>query len=968
MKASSSSLFLMPLSLCLTMDIDTPLIAGAPPQITTQPQSQDVFAEYYASFSVIATGDPTPAYQWRFNRTNLLNATDSTLELYYVTTNDAGDYTVAVSNSSGSVTSAVAVLTVKVEAPLITLQPTNQAASLGASVQFVARATGHPTPDWDWRWNGLSLGRGNAGSGGGTVETYMNVSVGLADAGEYTIVCSNFLGAVTSAVATLTVREQSPSFPKQPSHQSAFVGDEVSFVARAVGNPAPAYQWHFHGPPIPDGSNWLVNVGQPLTGETNTVLHLRELTTNAAGFYSVVASNSLGSVTSSVAGLNVTWPGALDRWYWRSPKPQGNHLRGITYGNGLFVGVGLAGTTVSSTDGVSWNSVQVDPANFFWAVTYGNGLFVAVGGNGPIAGVEGRGVIYTSVDGVRWVRRGSGEGRFLYGVAYGDGVFVAVGEAFGSRDRIMTSTDGVTWTGQSTGPSYPLRSLTYGKGRFVAVGLEGHVETSSNGTNWVGDYSGVHADLYGVTYGNERFVAVGYNAILTSLDGHTWTYHGSGGVQYLYLFGVAYGGGKYVAVGYDYGTFSNDGAPAVYTSPTGTNWTRDVPGGRSGLYGIGFGADTFMAVGDDGTLLSSPTASAWTPRTGGASNSLFGVAAGPDALVAVGDFGEVLSSPDGVEWTRRNSATTNLLNAVAWGRSNFVAVGNAGTILTSSDAAGWMSRSVGTNFNLRAITYGLDRFVAVGGRLNPFEGPPPIFTSPDGVTWTSRSSPLGTLNGVAYGNGLFIAVTEYGGVGRSADVITWTNGGGILSGPNLRAASGITFGNGAFVATHYDFGNGGAIVVSQDGLVWNAYYRHPYQHFAAVAYGGGSFVCMGDPEYSFAVTSLDGYGWTPHRSQATSYPYSLAYAKGRFVAVGSGGTILQSGDTRPRLTGHWRGDNFELTVNGGLARPYYLQTAGDVSEATWTDELYFWNVLPATSLVDTSATNFTRRFYRVVSP
>ena len=955
--------------MAIALAIDDAGNVSVKPEITTQPTNQSVFVEYYVAFSVTATGQPPPSYQWRCNDVDLPNATTSTLEFYSVTTYSAGNYSVVVSNSVGVVTSAVAVLTVIVEAPVITAQPTNQTASLGAAVQFMAGATGHPTPWWDWRLNGRSLGQGGSGVGGGTVQTYLSVSAGLGDAGEYTAVFSNYLGSVTSAIAVLTIREQAPVFTIQPpGYQSVFVGDEASFRAQARANPASAYQWYFHGPPIVVGSNAFLNVGQPLPGETNALLHLTQVTTNAEGAYCVIASNSVGSVTSYVAWLTVAWPSPLDRWQWRNPTPQGNHLRGITYGNGQFLGVGLAGTLVNSVDGENWTRLNVDPSAFLWAVAYGNGLFVAVGGSGPTAGPAGTSAIYTSVDGVNWVRRESGDGRFLYGVAFGNGVFVAVGDAFGSRDRILTSADGVTWAGQSTGPSYALQSVAYGNGLFVAVGADGVVQTSVNGTDWESSYSGVPY-LYGVTYGNGVFAAVGNNFITSSTDGSAWTNRSMGSAPYLNLFGVAYGNGTFAAVGYDHGTYRNDGVPVVYTCTNGTDWIRQLPGGRSALLGLAFGTGSFMAVGDDGTILSSLTGSTWAPRSLGSTNALFGVAFGPDGVVAVGDFGSVLSSPDGVEWTPRSSGTTNNLNAVAWGRSNFVAVGTAGAILTSSNGLGWTRQDVGTNFNLRAVTFGRDQFVAVGGRLNPFEGPPPIFTSPDGATWTSRNSPLFyTLNGIAYGNGLFVVVSDQGTAGRSSDGITWTNGGGILGGPNLRTASAITFGNGTFVVTHYDLGYGASVVTSTDGVVWIPRFSHQFQHFSAAAYGDGAFVCVGDPDYMFAVTTLDGAYWTSVRPQFSSYLYGIGYGRGTFVAVGSGGTILQSADTRPRLTGSWSGAGFELNVSGGFARSYGLQASSDPATTHWADLLSFINVLPGTKLVDSTATNFSRRFYRAVSP
>jgi hypothetical protein len=73
------------------------------------------------SFTVAATGTLPLSYQWRRDGQNLPGQTASTLTLPSVQPGDAGDYTVVVSNSAGSETSAPARLTVLtgVEPPVI---------------------------------------------------------------------------------------------------------------------------------------------------------------------------------------------------------------------------------------------------------------------------------------------------------------------------------------------------------------------------------------------------------------------------------------------------------------------------------------------------------------------------------------------------------------------------------------------------------------------------------------------------------------------------------------------------------------------------------------------------------------------------------------------------------------------------------------------------------------------------------
>jgi hypothetical protein len=64
----------------------------------------------------------------------------------------------------------------------------------------------------------------------------------------------------------------------------------------------------------------------------------------------------------------------------------------------------------------------------------------------------------------------------------------------------------------------------------------------------------------------------------------------------------------------------------------------------------------------------------------------------------------------------------------------------------------WTARASGTSNRLNGVTYGNGLFVAVGKYGT-------ILTSPDGVTWTEQASPTGNpLFGVTYGNGLFVAV------------------------------------------------------------------------------------------------------------------------------------------------------------------------------------------------------------------
>lgn len=104
----------------------TPSSSGTPapvsmvaPQITAQPANQSVSAGQTASFSVTATGSAPLSYQWRRNGSAISGATAASYTTPATTSADNGaSFTVAVSNSAGSVTSQPAVLTVTTSSAL----------------------------------------------------------------------------------------------------------------------------------------------------------------------------------------------------------------------------------------------------------------------------------------------------------------------------------------------------------------------------------------------------------------------------------------------------------------------------------------------------------------------------------------------------------------------------------------------------------------------------------------------------------------------------------------------------------------------------------------------------------------------------------------------------------------------------------------------------------------------------------
>lgn len=105
-------------------------IASNAPAILTQPVSQTVTAGSSVQFSIVASGDPTLTYQWYFNGSPFGGATSDTLSFSNARSSDAGDYTVVVTNSLGSVTSNKASLVVN--STPSTPPPTNNPGNSGS--------------------------------------------------------------------------------------------------------------------------------------------------------------------------------------------------------------------------------------------------------------------------------------------------------------------------------------------------------------------------------------------------------------------------------------------------------------------------------------------------------------------------------------------------------------------------------------------------------------------------------------------------------------------------------------------------------------------------------------------------------------------------------------------------------------------------------------------------------------------
>jgi O-glycosyl hydrolase len=125
-----------------------PLARPVPPAITQPPQSAKVSAGTTVQFSCSATGDAPLAFQWFFNNLPISGATGATLVLTNVQPFQAGQYSVQVTNSSGSLVSLPASLEVTGQGTVPAITPHISADRAGAAIQLSFAANIGRTYSW----------------------------------------------------------------------------------------------------------------------------------------------------------------------------------------------------------------------------------------------------------------------------------------------------------------------------------------------------------------------------------------------------------------------------------------------------------------------------------------------------------------------------------------------------------------------------------------------------------------------------------------------------------------------------------------------------------------------------------------------------------------------------------------------------------------------------------------------------
>lgn len=310
------------------------------------------------------------------------------------------------------------------------------------------------------------------------------------------------------------------------------------------------------------------------------------------------------------------------------------------------------------------------------------------------------------------------------------------------------------------------------------------------------------------------------------------------------------------------------------TSATGTGVGGGGPGGASGT-------PTFVVAGYDLRRIVSTDGKTWEhdlsdpPDPMNLDNIGDGIAFGKGLCVIVAHSG-LVTTPDGITWTKVGAPLPQQWPGLGGGK--VVYTGSSFLIVASSDT----------------------------------------YESSDGVTWQKFSSSAGAThwNGLAYGNGHFVAVGDSNSAGgdrkASEDGQTWHDY--VAGGARYGA---VAFGNGVFVAV----GDGGMIKSTPDGVTWKDASDASLGDLGNLVFADGAFLTC-PPGLSRCYTSPDGAVWTGHA--ATGAPNGpLAHGLGLYFSVTWESNISTSPDgfTWTQVFSGAAGSNALASVGFGLLGP-----------------------------------------------
>ena len=781
----------------------------------------------------------------------------------------------------------------------------------------------------------------------------------------------------------------------------------------------------------PDGTTWTGRTGTGIFGNGGYgIAYFRNLIVavgQSTNTYATSADgiNWTGRGITGITGIgnSVAYSPTLSRWV-----AVGLGTNSIAYSDNGTTWVGVTGLTIFGTSGTSviWNGtyfvatgtgtnvLATSADGITWRGTAQNNATTALSSLGyraPIMVACGQGtnvLCYSTDNGNTWTQTATtAMTTSAREIAWNGNIWVSVGSGTNS---IATSPDGITWTGRTTTTIFSTSGFDIlwadSLKLWIAAGTGTNcIATSPDGINWTARVL-VNAGSFGtggyrIGWNGSQLVILGsgsVNSLALSTKGTAWTFVGAPiTASTLGYGGIVWNGNIWAAV--------SDAATNIWTSSNGITWTSraTLTAGNcrsicwNGRQFLVIGASTYCATSTDGftwTMLNTQPVTTLVKVTWNHVNTQWVVVGTATATL-------IYTTPDAVTWTlRQNAMITNATTqGFAWAPQLglWALVGGTSTNLaTASDGAGaWISRLTTQMGTAYCVAWNGSLFVAGGGTTVQ------IYTSPDGVNWTSQTTggvAWTIVYGIAWSSSLSIWVAagqngaSSGVLASSANGTAWTSRSTITFGAggaafdvavntagNLFVAVGTVTNTFAYSSNGTTWNNGvpaGSITTAARGVVW----VNSLTLWVAVGNGTNSI-----------ATSPDGITWTGRTGLSTfgTQGNKVATNNSVIVATGSGtntyaysydginwtaggATLFTStaqGIAWNSTTGQW------LMGNGVNAYPYYASSPDGVN---WTGRQTFTtsafsvgNQLQREKTFNITNTNWTGRStqqnFRIVS-
>jgi hypothetical protein len=253
----------------------------------------------------------------------------------------------------------------EVGAARFTRQPENRTVVVGNSVTFSVGVTGKEPLSYQWLKDGSPVGQGQISSlaisgntsaiSGAKTRTLTIPAAKISDAGSYRVVVTNSLGSTESSPASLVVSQSAtlPGIFSQPQSKTVDAGASVTFSVVATGDAPLTYQWR-------KDSGVIV-------GATSPSYTIAVASPSYNGTYSVVVSNSAGTVTSNGAMLTVNASVPATRFGNIATRAYATTNNGVTIGGFVITGsnskqvlMRAVGPSLTS-QGIGASEVLADP-------------------------------------------------------------------------------------------------------------------------------------------------------------------------------------------------------------------------------------------------------------------------------------------------------------------------------------------------------------------------------------------------------------------------------------------------------------------------------------------------------------------------------------------------------------------------------------------------------------------------------